>query len=108
MTTATKSRPRKQVQRTLQFVRTGLVNQLWIKQGHKTDGYTVEDTSAYNNADLPTFRLIKTDGTVHDVLLDGPQSLCDCKGFERFGMCKDGRGCRHIAALTKLRQLKRF
>jgi hypothetical protein len=70
----------------MQLIRTGLVNLLWIKQGHKTDGYMVEDTSAYNNADGPTFRLIKTDGTVYDVLLDGPGSLCDCKGFERRGL----------------------
>jgi hypothetical protein len=89
----------------MHFIKTGLVNLLWITQGSKTDGYMVEDTSAYNNADSPTFRLTKTDGTQYDVLLDGPGSLCDCKGFERFGMCKDGKGCRHVAALTKLHQL---
>ena len=106
MATVTKTPTRKQVLRTMQFIKTGMVNLLWIKQGAKTDGYLVEDTSAYNNADAPTFRLIKTDGTVHDVLLDGPGSLCDCLGFEHRGMhTKDGKGCRHIAALTKLQQL---
>lgn len=106
MTTAIKSRPRKQVQRTLQLIKTGMVNLLWITQGKKTDGYQVEDTSAYNNADGPTFRLIKTDGTTYDVLLDGPGSQCDCIGFEYRGMAiKGGCGCKHIAALTKLRQL---
>ena len=104
-TTITKA-ARKQAQRSLQFIKTGLVMLLWITQGSKTDGYLVEDTSAYNNADAPTFRLIKTDGTQHDVLLDGPGSLCDCKGFEHRGMhTKDGNGCRHVAALTKLQQL---
>jgi hypothetical protein len=88
----------------MQYIHTGFVGLLWIKQGRKETGYMVEETSAYTNADAPTFRLTKTDGTVYDVLLDGPASLCDCKGFERFGMCKDGRGCRHIAALTVLRQ----
>ncbi len=42
---------------------------------------------------------------VYNVLLDGAGSLCDCKGFEHFGMqTKDGKGCKHIAALTVLRQ----
>jgi hypothetical protein len=89
----------------MQFIKTGLVNLLWITEGRKVDGYMVEDTQAETHCDEPTFRLTKTDGTVHDVLLHGQQSLCDCKGFERFGMCKDGKGCRHVAALTKLRQL---
>jgi SWIM zinc finger len=97
---------RKPVQRTMQFIKTGMVNLLWITQGKKTDGYQVEDTSAFNNADAPTFRLTKTDGTIYSVLLDGPASLCDCKGFERFGMqTKDKLGCKHVAALTKLHQL---
>ncbi|MGH7225517.1 MAG: SWIM zinc finger family protein [Gemmataceae bacterium] len=31
--------------------------------------------------------------------------MCDCKGFEHRGMqTKDGKGCRHVAALTVLRQ----
>jgi hypothetical protein len=28
---------------------------------------------------------------------------CTCLGFLHRGMCKDGRGCRHIAALAELR-----
>lgn len=109
MTTATKSRPRKQVQRTLQFIQTGMIALLWIKHGNKTDGYMVEDTSAYTNADSPTYRLTKTDGTVYDVLLDGPGSLCDCIGFEHRGMnIKGGCGCKHIAALTKLHSMGRI
>ena len=31
---------------------------------------------------------------------DGP--TCDCRGFLQHGMCKGGRGCKHIAALTAL------
>jgi hypothetical protein len=39
-------------------------------------------------------------------MLDGPASLCDCIGFEHRGMnTKDGKGCKHVAALTILRQL---
>ena len=103
---ATTKPARKQAQRTMQFIKTGLVMLLWIKQGNKTDGYMVEDTSAYQNSDASSYRLTKTDGTVYDVLLDGPGSLCDCKGFEHRGMqTKDGRGCKHIAAMSKLKQL---
>jgi hypothetical protein len=90
----------------MQFIKTGLVNLLWIKQGRKTDGYMVEDTSAYTNADASTYRLTKVDGTQYNVLLDGPGSLCDCLGFEHRGMhTKDGKGCKHIAALATLKQI---
>ncbi len=110
MSTLTKSpKARKPQPRTLRFIKTGLVNLLWLTQGKKTDGYMVEDTSAYNNADGPTFRLTKTDGTTYDVLLDGPGSQCDCIGFEHRGMyIRGGSGCKHIAALTKLHQLGRI
>lgn len=111
MSKVTKARAvRKPQPRTMQFVKTGMVNILWITQGKKTDGYIVEDTSAFTNSDAPTFRLTKTDGTTYDVLLDGPGgSLCDCKGFGHHGMnTKDGKGCKHVAALTTLRQLKRI
>jgi hypothetical protein len=90
----------------MQHIHTGFVGLLWIKQGKKTDGYMVEDTSAYTNADASTFRLTKTEGTVYNMMLDGPASLCDCIGFEHRGMnTKDGKGCKHVAALTLLRQL---
>jgi hypothetical protein len=28
---------------------------------------------------------------------------CTCVGFLHHGMCKDGKGCKHIAALAELR-----
>ncbi len=106
MATATTKRARKQVQRTMQFVNTGLVGLLWIKHGKQTDGYQVENTQEETHADEPTFRLTKTDGTHYNVLLCGSVSLCDCKGFEHRGMnTKDGKGCKHVAALATLRQL---
>ena len=105
MNTST-TKPRTPQQRSMQYVHTGLVGLLWITQGKKTVGYMVEDTSVFTNADASTFRLTKTDGTVYNVLLDGPASLCDCLGFEHGGMnTQDGKGCKHIAALTLLRQL---
>jgi hypothetical protein len=46
------------------------------------------------------YRFKKGDVT-YDVLLneEGVYS-CECKGFLRYGMCKDGRGCRHIRTLV--------
>ena len=108
MNTST-TKPRTPQQRSMQYVHTGLVGLLWIKQGRKETGYMEEDTSAYTNANASTFRLTKTDGTVYNVLLDGSASLCDCLGFEHGGMnTKDRKGCKHIEALTLLRQLKRI
>ncbi len=76
-------------------------------QGKTTDGYQVENTQEEAHCDEPTFRLIKTDGTVYNVLLCGEHSLCDCIGFEHRGMnTKDGKGCKHVAALTTLCQRK--
>jgi hypothetical protein len=43
------------------------------------------------------------DTAAYDVCLDGPRSLCGCRAFLRWGMGKDGKGCRHIAALQTLR-----
>jgi hypothetical protein len=39
----------------------------------------------------------------YDVHLDAAGKFgCQCRGFLRFGMCKDGRGCRHIKLLRAL------
>lgn len=109
MSTTTSIRPRKQAQRTLSYIHTGLIGLLWIKQGKKQDGYMVENTQEETHCEEPTFRLTKTDGTEYNVLLCGSASLCDCKGFEHRGMnTKDHKGCKHVAALTKLRELQRI
>ena len=97
---------RKTTQRTMQYLATASL--LFITEGKKAIGYTVIETTAYHNTDehVRSFQLAKPDGTTYDVLLDGPGSLCDCKGFEHRGMnTKDGKGCKHVAALTKLQQL---
>jgi hypothetical protein len=39
------------------------------------------------------------------VNVNGQQSTCECLGFLRWGMGKDGAGCRHIGALLKLIEL---
>jgi hypothetical protein len=108
MKTATMNKKTKP-QRTMRFIQTGLVNLLWINQGKQTDGYMVEELSNYHNSGAVVYRMTKSDGTAHDVLLDGPGSLCDCKGFEYRGMnTKDGKGCKHVAALTRLAELGRI
>jgi hypothetical protein len=38
------------------------------------------------------------DDAAYNVLLDGERSTCECKGFLRWGHC------RHVEALTALRQ----
>jgi hypothetical protein len=43
-------------------------------------------------------------GECYAVCLDGAESQCSCQGFLKHGMCKDGKGCKHIAGLTALRQ----
>ena len=30
---------------------------------------------------------------------------CECKGFLRWGMCKDGKGCKHIRCLVAARMM---
>lgn len=110
MTTATRTpkQTRKPQSRTMQFYPAARL--LFISEGVKAQrstGYLVEETTDLHNADehVRTFLLTKPDGTSYDVLLDGPCSLCDCLGFERFGMCKAGTGCKHVAAMAKLVQV---
>lgn len=104
MSTITTKRPR--TQRTMQLYPAARL--LFITEGKKTTGYTVEETTHLHNADehVRSFQLTKPDGTVYDVLLDGPGSQCDCIGFEHRGMeTRNGKGCRHVAALSTLQLL---
>ena len=41
-------------------------------------------------------------GEIYHVNLNGQHSTCECKGFLRWGMGKEGQGCKHIAALQVL------
>jgi hypothetical protein len=68
-----------------------------------TDYYLTPLPSDFGRA----FRLEKfsTQGVeTYHVLLNGGHSTCECKGFLKHGMCKDGRGCKHIASLTALKE----
>src|SRR2546423_1769552 len=45
-------------------------------------------------------------GTSYHVLRGGHGSLCCGPGFERWGMGRGGKGCRHIASLSALVRAK--
>jgi hypothetical protein len=86
--------------RTARVMTLGASNILWLTAGH--------DTTAYRVTPLPcdfgraAFRLDKADkgdgpGETYYVLLAGDNSSCECKGFLKHGLCKDGKGCKHIA-----------
>ncbi len=79
---------------------------LWLTSGKDVWAYRVERLESQIAG--VAFRLSKADrgdglAEFYDVLLDGPRSVCSCKGHLRYGMCKDGKGCKHIAGLEALR-----
>ena len=50
---------------------------------------------------VKAFRFKKADGTTYDVSLNAEGRFsCDCLGFLKHGMCKDGRGCKHVRCLV--------
>jgi hypothetical protein len=101
MTTTSKRKPTAK-QRTMQFYPNARL--LFVQEGKKTVGYLVEPLDTPN-----AFQLMKPDGTVYNVQVNGNASLCDCIGFEHRGMnTRDGRGCKHIAAIATLQQLGRL
>jgi hypothetical protein len=47
------------------------------------------------------FRFKKADGTTYDVSWNAEGRFsCECLGFLKHGMCKDGRGCKHVRCLV--------
>lgn len=96
MTTATRKTAPK---RTMQFYPNARL--LFIQEGKKTSGYLVEKLDAPN-----AVQLMKPDGTTYNVQVAGNNSVCDCIGFEHKGMnTRDGKGCKHAAAIARLLQL---
>ena len=95
-TTTRKSAPKR---RTMQFYPNARL--LFIQEGKKTTGYLVEELDAPN-----AYQLMKPDGTTYNVQVAVNNSVCDCIGFEHKGMnTRDGKGCRHVAAIARLLQL---
>lgn len=97
MTTTTK-RPRKVPARTAKLLLLGSVQVLALTTGKDTTFYRLETLLADAGRG---FRLVKADrgdgpGEEYDCLLDGEQSVCDCKGFSKWGHCK------HVESLDAL------
>ncbi len=106
MATVTQTRSRKQackpVTRSAHVSKIGESLILWLTVDKNVTAYRVLPLESQMGG--IAFRLEKADkgngeSEVYDVLLDGQQSRCCCRGFEKHGMCKDGKGCKHIAGL---------
>jgi hypothetical protein len=101
------SRTRKPVARSARVAQVGTATVLWLTSGDHTTAYRVQAVPCqFGRA---AFRLSKADrgdgpGETYDVLLDGARSTCDCRGFLKHGMCKDGKGCKHIAGCPTRRR----
>jgi hypothetical protein len=65
------------------------------------EGYDYRVFPLSAEAPQKAYRLKKPDGESYDVLLNEEgQYSCECLGFLRHGMCRDGRGCKHIRCLV--------
>jgi hypothetical protein len=65
------------------------------------EGYDYRVFPLAAEAPQKAYRLKKPDGETYDVLLNEEgQYSCECLGFLRHGMCRDGRGCKHIRCLV--------
>ncbi len=93
-------RQRKTSARFCKLVRQGkdvvlVIRQVRPRAGDQVDAYTLEPIpSDYGRGLL----LHKHDGTSYAVNLNGPDSTCDCKGFESHGHCKH---CESLLALQQ-------
>jgi hypothetical protein len=98
--TATATKTRKPQTRKAHVSQIGGSVILWLTVDKNVTAYRVRPLESQMGG--IAFRLEKADKghgetEVYDVLLDGQQSRCCCRGFEKHGMCKDGKGCKHIA-----------
>jgi hypothetical protein len=96
--TATKSRP---VTRSAKVTHLGDAIILWLTVDKNVTAYRVTALPhAFGKAAFHLQKADKGDGQPeeYDVLLDGPRSSCECKGFLRHGMkAAGGKGCKHVA-----------
>jgi hypothetical protein len=95
--TATRNQP----ERTAKVQKIGSATVIWLTVGKLITAYRVERITSQMGG--KAFRLEKADQgdgkpEAYDVLLDGRRSLCDCRGFARYGMdAACGTGCKHVA-----------
>jgi hypothetical protein len=97
----TTTKTRKPQARSAKVVHLGDAVILWITVDKNTTAYRVTALPhAFGKAAFHLQKADKGDGEPeeYDVLLDGPFSSCECKGFLRHGMkAAGGTGCKHIA-----------
>ena len=74
-----------------------VIRQQQGKQAPQTDVYYLEPIVSQTSG--RGLLLHKHDGTSYAVLLSGPDSECDCKGFTSHGHCK------HVESLLALQQV---
>ena len=100
-TTATRpARQRRKPERFCKLSRTGkdvvlVIRVKLSKTREQTDAYTLEPIPSDFGRGL---LLHKHDGTSYAVNLSGPDSTCDCKGFDSHGHCKH---CESLLALQQ-------
>jgi hypothetical protein len=115
MATVPTSRPRVKPARTVQLLgRPDPIGLLAITAGKERTGYLLERIPADFGAAfaLTKLELVEVATGVHEQRQAEPYHVhfdkalghsCTCLGFLHHGMGKDGKGCRHIAALAELR-----
>jgi hypothetical protein len=95
------SKPKKPVTRSAKVTRLGDATILWLTVDKNVTAYRVTPLPhAFGKAAFHLAKADKGDGQPeeYDVLLDGPRSTCECKGFLRHGMkAAGGTGCKHVA-----------
>src|SRR5438067_4246059 len=108
-------RPRAKPARAVQLVsRPDPVGLLAITVGKDRSDYLLERIPADFGAafSLTKLELVEVEPGVHEQRRADPHHVhfdrtlghsCTCLGFLHRGMGKDGKGCRHIAALAELR-----
>ena len=94
MATVTKPRPRSKPARFCKLARVGDP-----RRADVLDTYTVEPLPAEYGRGL---LLTKPDGASYCVNLSGPDSTCDCRGFENHGHSKHVEGLLALAAAGRL------
>ena len=107
MNTVTATRSTRQARkpaRTVRFFQYGdkavlVINQQFSATRGQLDTYALEPIPADFGRGL---LLTKEDGSSYCVNLSGPDSTCDCRGFESHGHCKHIEGLTALAAAGKL------
>jgi hypothetical protein len=108
MATVQSSRPRVKPTRTCHLIDIGGGRQVlaiteWLKTTAHETKYHLKPIPADFGTAFELTKFSTDGGDTYHVHFDRTLGhSCTCLGFLHHGMCKDGRGCRHIAALAEL------